>query len=73
MKTLWFIGRYLPLPQPMSNPTEPGLSEERNDSTIGHGYITRRVSNAVRWTAAHSQGDEEWEEATHTLYRVDEK
>ena len=39
MKTSLFTLRYLPLPQPMSRPTEPGARSRRNASTTGQGCV----------------------------------
>jgi hypothetical protein len=34
---LGFTARYLPLPHPISKPTDPGSNFPRNLSTMGHG------------------------------------
>jgi hypothetical protein len=39
MKTFLLTARYLPFPQPISRPMEPGARLPRNRSINGHGYI----------------------------------
>ena len=42
-KSTWGLtARYFPFPQPMSNPTEPGVRDRRNSATRGHGLCLVR-------------------------------
>lgn len=63
MKTFLFTARYLPFPQPISRPIEPGDSSARKRSIKGHGW------------GRLGQFCLELEDVggTHTLYRVEEK
>lgn len=45
MKTLGLIVKYLPLPHPTSNPTEPSDKFLKKRSTIGHGCFQVQLRN----------------------------